>query len=116
VCGCQVVYSGQPIAAIVAETKDEAQRAAKMVKVTYEDLPAIITIEVNNLVLNLLYQRNYFYILSLRYSATAQYKYMTTFNVFAYFWHVILAVKRTHSSEELQELSVFVQIWHKVLL
>ncbi|XP_031572743.1 xanthine dehydrogenase/oxidase-like isoform X2 [Actinia tenebrosa] len=41
----KVVYAGQPIAAVVAETKDEAQRAAKKVKVVYEDLPAIITIK-----------------------------------------------------------------------
>jgi hypothetical protein len=38
---------------------------------------------------------------------------MNTFNVFAYFWHEILAAKRTHSSVKLQELSDFVQIWHK---
>ncbi|KAK3744401.1 hypothetical protein QZH41_012163 [Actinostola sp. cb2023] len=41
----QVFYAGQAIAAVVAETKDQAQRAAKMVKVTYEDLPVIITIQ-----------------------------------------------------------------------
>jgi hypothetical protein len=31
---------------------------------------------------------------------------ITAFNVFAYFWHEML---------ELQELTVFVQIWHKVV-
>ncbi|XP_022782226.1 xanthine dehydrogenase/oxidase-like [Stylophora pistillata] len=36
---------GQVIGAIAAETQAQAQRAAKMVKVTYEDLPKILTIE-----------------------------------------------------------------------
>ncbi|XP_070572690.1 xanthine dehydrogenase/oxidase-like [Ptychodera flava] len=36
---------GQVIAAVVAETKELATRAAKLVKVEYEDLEAIITIE-----------------------------------------------------------------------
>jgi hypothetical protein len=47
------------------------------------------------------------------YSSTP--KCIFTFNVFVYFWHEIVAAKRTHSSVELQELSVFVQIWHKVV-
>ena len=38
---------GQVIGAIVAETQAQAQRAANSVKVTYEDLPRILTIEVN---------------------------------------------------------------------
>jgi hypothetical protein len=33
-------------------------------------------------------------------------------NVFIYFWNKILANKHMHSSMELQELSVFVQMWH----
>lgn len=36
---------GQTIAAVVAKDQVAAQRAAKLVKVTYEELPAIITIE-----------------------------------------------------------------------
>lgn len=37
---------GQVIGGIVAETQAQAQKAAQLVKVTYEDLPRIITIEV----------------------------------------------------------------------
>ena len=37
---------GQVIGGIVAETQAQAQKAANLVKVTYEDLPRIITIEV----------------------------------------------------------------------
>jgi len=37
---------GQIIGAIAAETQAQAQRAVKMVKITYEDLPTILTIEV----------------------------------------------------------------------
>jgi len=36
------------IGAILAETKSQAQRAAKLVKVTYEELEPIITISVNS--------------------------------------------------------------------
>ena len=39
---------GQVIGAIVAETQAQAQRATKMVKITYEELPRILTIEVNH--------------------------------------------------------------------
>lgn len=38
---------GQVIGGIVAETQAQAQKAAQLVSVTYEDLPRIITIEVN---------------------------------------------------------------------
>ena len=38
--------TGQVIGAIVAETEAQAQRAVKMVKIEYEDLPRILTIEV----------------------------------------------------------------------
>jgi hypothetical protein len=38
---------------------------------------------------------------------------MTTLNVVTYIWHDNLAAKREHSSE-LQELSDFAQIWHKI--
>lgn len=37
---------GHIIGAVVADTPEHAERAAHVVKVTYEDLPAIITIEV----------------------------------------------------------------------
>ena len=37
---------GQVIGGIVAETQAQAQKAAQLVKVTYEDLPRILTIEV----------------------------------------------------------------------
>ena len=45
---CQVTCVGQVIGVIVAETQAQAQRAAKMVKITYEELPRILTIEVKN--------------------------------------------------------------------
>ena len=44
----QVTCEGQVIGAIVAETQTEAQRAAKAVKVQYEELEPIITIEVRD--------------------------------------------------------------------
>ena len=43
----KVNHIGQVIGIIVAESQPLAQRAAKAVKVTYEDLPSIITIEVS---------------------------------------------------------------------
>jgi len=46
----QVTCEGQIIGGILAETRSQAQRAAKAVRVTYEDLKPIITIEVRNLV------------------------------------------------------------------
>ena len=42
----QVLCQGQIIGAIVAETQVQAQRAAKCVKVQYEELEPIITIQV----------------------------------------------------------------------
>ena len=42
----EVKHIGQVIGIIVAENQPLAQRAAKAVKVAYEDLPSIITIEV----------------------------------------------------------------------
>ena len=44
----QVTCQGHIIGGILAETKTQAQRAAKAVKVTYEDLEPIITIDVRN--------------------------------------------------------------------
>lgn len=43
---------GQVIGGIVAETQAQAQKAAQLVRVTYEDLPRIITIEVKCLLLH----------------------------------------------------------------
>jgi len=34
------------IGAVIADTKDAALKAAKVVKIEYEDLPPIVTIEV----------------------------------------------------------------------
>ena len=42
----QVCFVGQPIGAILAEDRTIAKRAASLVKVEYEDLDAILTIEV----------------------------------------------------------------------
>lgn len=42
----QVTCVGQVIGAVIAESKNIALKAAKAVKVEYEDLPPIITIEV----------------------------------------------------------------------
>jgi len=44
----QVTCQGQVIGALLAQTKCQAQRAAKAVKVTYEELEPIITIAVNS--------------------------------------------------------------------
>uniref|UniRef100_A0A8D8Y3K1 xanthine dehydrogenase n=1 Tax=Cacopsylla melanoneura TaxID=428564 RepID=A0A8D8Y3K1_9HEMI len=41
----KVTCIGQPIGAVIADNQLIAQRAAQLVKVTYEDLPAILTIE-----------------------------------------------------------------------
>ncbi|CAE8703078.1 unnamed protein product [Polarella glacialis] len=41
----EVTSTGQPIGLVVAETLEAAERGARLVKVTYEDLPPIITIE-----------------------------------------------------------------------
>ena len=38
-----VQYVGQPIFIVVADTHDNARRAARLARVTYEDLPAIMT-------------------------------------------------------------------------
>lgn len=42
----RVTSVGQIIGIVVAKTRELAQRAAKLVKVTYKALPAILTIEV----------------------------------------------------------------------
>jgi xanthine dehydrogenase large subunit len=41
----EVEYVGQPIFLVIAETVDQARRAARLGRVEYEDLPAILTIE-----------------------------------------------------------------------
>ena len=41
----QVRAVGQPVAAVVAKDQDTAQRAAKLVRVEYRALPAVVTIE-----------------------------------------------------------------------
>ena len=38
-------YHGEPVAAVAAETKDAAEHGARLVKVEYEELPAVFTIE-----------------------------------------------------------------------
>ena len=42
----KVVTCGQIIGVVLARDQPLAQRAAKAVKVTYQDLPSVITIEV----------------------------------------------------------------------
>ena len=42
----EVTSAGQIIGIVVATTQPLAQRAAKAVRVTYQDLPSIITIKV----------------------------------------------------------------------
>ena len=37
-------YHGEPVAAVAAETKDAAEQAARLVRVEYEELPAVFTI------------------------------------------------------------------------
>jgi CO/xanthine dehydrogenase Mo-binding subunit len=38
-------YHGEPVAAVAAETKDAAEEAARLVKVEYEELPAVFTVD-----------------------------------------------------------------------
>ncbi|MBV9977454.1 MAG: xanthine dehydrogenase molybdopterin binding subunit [Hyphomicrobiales bacterium] len=40
-----ISYHRQPIFAVVAETRDAARRACRTAKVTYEDLPPVVTVE-----------------------------------------------------------------------
>jgi CO/xanthine dehydrogenase Mo-binding subunit len=37
-------YHGEPVAAVAAETKDAAEEGARLVKVEYEELPALVTL------------------------------------------------------------------------
>ena len=41
----RVNYHGEPVAAVVAETLDQAQAAALVVQVTYEELPGVFTLD-----------------------------------------------------------------------
>jgi xanthine dehydrogenase large subunit len=41
----KVQYFGQPVFLVVAETVDQARRAARLATIAYEDLPALLTIE-----------------------------------------------------------------------
>lgn len=47
----KVNHIGQLIGVIVAESQPLAQRAAKAVKITYDNLPSIITIEVSIIII-----------------------------------------------------------------
>ena len=47
----QVIFHGQPIAGIVAETREQARAASYLVKIEYQDLKPILTIEVGNVFL-----------------------------------------------------------------
>jgi CO/xanthine dehydrogenase Mo-binding subunit len=41
----EVRYHGEPVAAVAADTKDAAEEAARLVKVEYEELPAVFTVD-----------------------------------------------------------------------
>ena len=38
-------FHGEPVAAVAADTKDAAEEAARLVKVEYEELPGVYTVE-----------------------------------------------------------------------
>ncbi len=40
----EVRYHGEPVAAVAAETRDAAEEAARLVRVHYEELPALVTL------------------------------------------------------------------------
>ena len=42
-------FSGEPVAAVVAETKDAAKRAATLVRIDIEELPAVLSIEARSM-------------------------------------------------------------------
>ena len=44
-------FYGQIVAAVVAAKQDIAEKAAKLVEVTYQPLPCITTIQVNNIMI-----------------------------------------------------------------
>jgi CO/xanthine dehydrogenase Mo-binding subunit len=41
----EVRYHGEPVAIVAAETKDAAEEAARLVRVEYEELPAVFTVD-----------------------------------------------------------------------
>lgn len=41
----EVRYHGEPVALVAAETKDAAEEAARLVKVEYEEMPAVFTVD-----------------------------------------------------------------------
>jgi CO/xanthine dehydrogenase Mo-binding subunit len=41
----EVRYHGEPVAIVAAETTDAAEEAARLVKVEYEELPAVVTVD-----------------------------------------------------------------------
>lgn len=48
----KVVYWGQPIGAVVAESREQATHAAEKVRIQYEEMPPVLTIEVSFLFIN----------------------------------------------------------------
>ena len=58
----KVTCVGHVIGAVLADNHEHAQRAAKLVKITYEELqPVIITIEVSKLVISYINLGSYFF-------------------------------------------------------
>jgi len=51
----QVTAHGQVIGAVIADSQKHAQLAAKKVRVEYENLPALITIQASFEIVNLAY-------------------------------------------------------------
>lgn len=47
-----MVYWGQPIGAVVAESREQATHAAEKVRIEYEEMPPVLTIEVSILFIN----------------------------------------------------------------
>ena len=41
----EVLYWGQPLFVVAAETREQARRAARLARIVYEELPAVLTIE-----------------------------------------------------------------------
>ncbi len=40
----ETLYHGEPVAAVVAESREQAEAAARLVRVEYEELPAVVTV------------------------------------------------------------------------
>ena len=60
----RVLYMGEPICAVVAETEAAAREAASRIRVDYEDLPAVLDVEEalkrGTIIVNPRHKRNYF--------------------------------------------------------